>query len=119
MKKPARVIAIRLHGGARPSSSKGWSNRDGYGAVVTVETASGLKQSREHRCGEGFAAQNSATIVFGLGGEEMVKEVTVRWPSGKKQVLNNISHGSEIQFFERPSEISGGKLIMTGKYIPK
>ncbi len=119
LKKPARVIAVRLHGGATSSPSNAWSNRDGYGAVVTIETEAGKKQSRELRCGEGFAAQNSSTILFGLGDAEMLKEVTVQWPSGKKQTLQKVPHNSEITFFERPSELSGGKSTVIRSYIAK
>lgn len=120
LQKPVRILAVRLRGGAIAAEpSKDWSNRDGYGAVVTLETANGLRQSREHRCGEGFAAQNSSTILFGLGGEETVKEITVQWPSGKRQTLKNVPHGSEVECWERPSAASGGKGFVVRKYFPK
>jgi hypothetical protein len=84
LKKPANIIAIRFQGGANGSNpTESWSNRDGYGAVITVETPT-MKQTREHRCGEGFAAQNSALMLVALGEVETAARVSVKWPSGRK-----------------------------------
>ena len=76
------MIAVRFVGGnhrARPGT--GTSNRDGYGARVEV-VVDGTTLLREHRCGEGLAAQNSATMLVGIGAHPAAESVTVRWPSG-------------------------------------
>ena len=63
-----RMLALRFVGGnqtARPAPS--WSTRDGFGAKVTVDLGD-RTILREHRAGEGFAAQNSGTMVIAFGG---------------------------------------------------
>jgi hypothetical protein len=55
------LIAIRFVGGNRSSQpSKEFACRDGYGARVAVELGD-AKLVREHRCGDGWSTQNSAT----------------------------------------------------------
>jgi hypothetical protein len=63
------------------------SNRDGIGAVVTVETA-GRRQIRRAEAGSGYASQHSARLHFGLGGEEAIERLTVRWPSGLEETYD-------------------------------
>ena len=56
------MVAVRFEGGNRRSdASDRWSARDGYGARVLLEIG-GRTLLREHRAGEGLAAQNSATM---------------------------------------------------------
>lgn len=62
------------------------SNRDGLGAVVKVETASG-SSTKLHDGKSGYLSQSSLPLYFGLGDETSVTRVGVRWPSGKTQVV--------------------------------
>lgn len=97
-------IAIRLVGGnqtGRPSTE--WSARDGYGARLTIK-AGDLIQTREHQCGEGMAAQNSKTLLVGLGDQSQADALTIRWPSGKVQEIGEIAAGTLITVFENPAE---------------
>jgi hypothetical protein len=87
-------VALRFEGAARSESKPdGQSCRDGYGAVVRLTLDDGLSIVREFRCGEGFAAQNSDTLLIGIGEAKTVEEITVSWPSGTKQVLGPIESG--------------------------
>ena len=55
------VLAVRFEGGNRTAKpAEGLAPRDGYGALVEVVLGED-RLVREHRAGEGFAAQNSAT----------------------------------------------------------
>ncbi|MEZ5325562.1 MAG: ASPIC/UnbV domain-containing protein [Verrucomicrobiales bacterium] len=45
-----------------------------------VIEAGDLRMEREHLCGEGYAGQNSATILVGIG-DAAEATVTVHWPS--------------------------------------
>ena len=84
------IIALRLIGGAMTAApDPGWSNRDGYGARVTVELDD-RTLVREHRAGEGLAAQNSSLLLIGIGDASVVPRMTVRWPSGRESVVENI-----------------------------
>lgn len=51
------------------------------GSRVTVTTQGGRKLVESLRCGEGFLAQSSSRVHFGLGDDE-VASVAVRWPGG-------------------------------------
>ncbi|MDJ0576346.1 MAG: CRTAC homolog protein, partial [Xenococcaceae cyanobacterium MO_234.B1] len=66
------------------------SNRDGIGAQVRV-TSGGTTQLREQNGGTHHFAQNSQTLHFGLAQDGIIDEIEIKWPSGKVQVLNNVS----------------------------
>jgi hypothetical protein len=58
--------------------------RDAGGARVEVHTPRGvLVQTMEPAMG--FMAQSEKTLTFGLGADDRVREVVVRWPSGVRQ----------------------------------
>mgnify|MGYP003350208444 CR=1 FL=1 len=66
------------------------SNRDGIGAVIRIESASG-KQWTMVRSGSSYCSQSDLTATFGLGKDAMVTAVDIEWPSGEKQHLTNIA----------------------------
>ncbi len=57
------------------------SNRDGYGATVEV-VSSELTQYRRVRSGSSYLAMSETAAMFGMGNEQVVEQVRVRWPSG-------------------------------------
>jgi hypothetical protein len=65
------------------------SNRDGIGAVVRVESASG-KQWNMVRSGSGYCSQSDLALTFGLGRDTTVNALDIEWPSGEKQHLTGI-----------------------------
>jgi hypothetical protein len=75
-------VSIKLKGGPA-------SNRDAIGSRVVVEIGD-KKIMRVLSCGEGFAAQNSRTIVIGLGDASHVDRAVIIWPSGKKTGIGRI-----------------------------
>ena len=85
-------LQVRLTGTASP--------RDGQGARVTVETASGARQVRYSTTAGGYLSASDPRVHFGLGPEGMATQVEVHWPSGGKQVLENVGGGREIRFEE-------------------
>lgn len=97
-------LSIRLVGGNKSSHpSTQWSTRDGYGASVTAVCGDKLFV-REHRCGEGFAAQNSNTLLIGTGTARKVDRVEVRWPSGQTQTISNLDTGQLLTIYENPED---------------
>jgi hypothetical protein len=66
------------------------SNRDGIGAVVRVTTAAG-KQWQMVRSGSSYCSQSDLAVTFGLGQESRVATLEIDWPSGEKQMLQNVS----------------------------
>jgi hypothetical protein len=71
-------ITLQLIGGP--------SNRDGIGAEVRVTTANGL-QAATVTTGGSYESSSDKRVHFGLGDEESVRSVEIRWPSGTKQTL--------------------------------
>ena len=58
------------------------SNRDGIGAVVRIESASG-KQWNMVRSGSSYAPRRmSLALTFGLAQDPMVTSIQIEWPSG-------------------------------------
>jgi hypothetical protein len=66
------------------------SNRDGIGARLEVVTGA-RKQVAERVAGSGYLSQDDARVHFGLGGASTIDKLTIRWPSGKQQVLENVA----------------------------
>lgn len=102
------VIALRFRGGNRtaaPSSTH--TARDGFGARVTVDLGE-TRLVREHRCGEGWSTQNSATLLVGIGAHTRAASVSVRWPSGRVQTARSVAEGTLLTVFEDASEAPAG-----------
>jgi thiol-disulfide isomerase/thioredoxin len=111
------ALALRFAGGNRSAApSTAFSARDGYGAVVSVR-AGGLELVREHRAGEGFAAQNSAALLVGIGGSSRAELVRVRWPSGRVQERRDVPAGSLLRVFEDPAESPDGSGFALEPYV--
>ena len=62
------------------------SNRDGLGAAVTIQSASGA-QTQMVRSGSSYCSQSQLALTFGLKQDGQVKSIEVRWPSGIVQKL--------------------------------
>lgn len=74
-------LAIRAVGTA--------SNRDGIGTRVEV-VAGDLRQTREVRSTYGYLCANDLRLLIGLGARAAADSVTLRWPSGRVQVLTDV-----------------------------
>jgi hypothetical protein len=78
-KPDLRYLKIRLRGSA--------SNRAGIGARVQVRTDKGqYVQLMDGK--SGYLSQSSAPLYFGLGEATNIEEVSVSWPSGKRQTVD-------------------------------
>jgi enediyne biosynthesis protein E4 len=73
-------ISVRLRGVK--------SNRNGIGAVVRVESASG-RQWRMVHSGSSYLSQSDLALTFGLGRDSRVTALDIEWPSGEKQRIAN------------------------------
>lgn len=89
------------------------SNRDGIGARI-VATAGGIAQLREHGNEAHLRAQNHRRAHFGLGGHATVDEITVAWPSGAIQQIDDMPANQVI----RVVEPSSPTLLGRPKYEP-
>lgn len=82
------------------------SNRDAIGARIWVTTG-GRTQMRDIISSSGYLSQSDYRAHFGLGGQEKVDEVKIRWPSGVTQVLKDVPAGQVLTLTE-PSTGPGG-----------
>jgi len=64
------------------------SNRDGVGARIKI-TAGTMVQTTQKKSTSGYLSQNDHRIHFGLGKNESVDKIEIKWPSGKLQVIEN------------------------------
>jgi enediyne biosynthesis protein E4 len=64
------------------------SNRDGIGARVVL-TVGSHTQVAERIAGSSYLSQDDGRLHFGLGSAAYVDKLTIHWPSGREQVLEN------------------------------
>ena len=65
------------------------SNRDGIGAQIRLESASGT-QYNQVTTSVGYASSSDRRVHFGLGADAVVKRLEIHWPSGLRQELRDI-----------------------------
>ena len=68
------------------------SNKMAIGAKLTV-SAGKIVQTAEVHAGGSYLSSNDPRLHFGLASESHINEVTIRWPSGEKQILRDLSAG--------------------------
>ena len=77
-------------------------------AVTTDESKYDAHQRRfirTVRAGEGFLAQSSKWLHFGLGKHRHVRSITVRWPSGRVEQFTDIAVDRRYQILEGRGEL--------------
>lgn len=76
-------------------------SRDGIGARVSVKLKNQAQPLiRTLRAGEGYLAQSSKRIHFGIPDGAVVESVFVQWPRGKKENFANVSLGKTHRLVE-------------------
>ena len=79
------------------------SNRDAIGAKVKLTTASGRVLHNHVAVSVGFMSSSDKRVHFGLGEEKEIREIEIRWPSGKVQKLE----GAKADRFLKVDEPKG------------
>jgi enediyne biosynthesis protein E4 len=67
------------------------SNRMGIGALIHITTEDGRSQWNEVTTAVGYASSSDSRVHYGLGSNQHIKEMEIRWPSGIKQVLRDVA----------------------------
>ncbi|EDY85284.1 FG-GAP repeat domain protein [Verrucomicrobiia bacterium DG1235] len=75
------------------------SNRFGLGARVEATTKSGL-QVRQLISTRGYLSTSEPVVHFGFGTEETIDSLRIVWPSGREQVLKDLSTGQRYKVTE-------------------
>jgi len=79
------------------------SNRDGIGAVIKVVTATGRTLYNHVTTSVGFMSSSDRRAHFGLGAENKIDHVEIRWPSG---IVQRLEHPAidQILKIDEPAE---------------
>ncbi|EQC52160.1 ASPIC and UnbV [Bacteriovorax sp. DB6_IX] len=77
------------------------SNRNAVGALISAEV--GDKLHKRQLVGNSGTVQSERIIHIGLDDNKVLNKLTIRWPSGEKQVVKNMKPG----FYELKEPISG------------
>lgn len=72
-------------------------NLDAIGSKVIVETADGLKRTRELSGTIGYMSVHSKQLHFGLGAHKSA-EITIIWPNGERSVMSSINANQVLSF---------------------
>jgi len=75
------------------------SNREGIGARIRI-TSGGKSQIAQKKTTTGYLSQNDPRIHFGLGNNQAVEKIEIKWPSGKVQILENINANQILKVIE-------------------
>ena len=80
-----------------------FGGRDAIGAWVEVK-AGELTQANEVRSGGSYLTQSDLRLFFGLGQQDKVDSVTIRWPEGQLQKLSGDAvRLNELNTIRQPS----------------
>lgn len=80
------------------------SNRDGTGtrviAYVTDESGEVIRRERQSSCGQGFLAQYTRWLHFGLGEVDVIDSLELRWPLGQVEKLYDVAVDQRLLLIE-------------------
>jgi len=87
------------------------SNLDGIGTWIEVWSG-GQKFIKYTTCGNSFASQYSNDYIFGLGQQEQVDSVVLKWPSGVINSYYELAVNQKITFVEDPANSTGECMLV-------
>jgi hypothetical protein len=67
------------------------SNRDGIGTRIKLVSESGRVQYNQVTTSVGYVSSSDRRVHFGLGADARIREIELRWPSGRVQVLKDLA----------------------------
>ncbi len=75
------------------------SNRDGIGARIKLVSRSGT-QYNHATSSVGYASSSAGPVHFGLGADDKVDDLEIRWPSGTVQTLTDVKSNQVLSVRE-------------------
>ncbi len=81
------------------------SNSFGLGAVLVARTATG-SSAKQLSNARGYQSTSEPIVHFGLGAEDLIEELEVKWPSGTVDVWRNLESGFRYTLREGDGESS-------------
>ncbi|WP_417385043.1 CRTAC1 family protein [Gimesia sp.] len=76
------------------------SPHDALGAHIQIKTAAGI-QNRMVMPTRSYLAQTELPVTFGLGKNEEIESVSIKWPSGKETSLKNLKSDQQYRISEQ------------------
>jgi hypothetical protein len=76
------------------------SNRQGLGAKVTIRVGESIQYRDANGAAGHFYSQGAEPLHFGLGQATVVDQVTIIWPGGVTQILNDVAADQELTLVE-------------------
>lgn len=95
-KKHSAFLSIKLNGTGK--------NKNAFGARLEVFSNGKLKQSYYHSNVRGYLSSMSDKIHFGLGNDTSLDSLTVQWPDGKFQTINDIILNTTLSIDYSPNQ---------------
>jgi hypothetical protein len=80
------------------------SARDAIGAKIKLTTASGRTLHNHVAISVGFMSSSDKRVHFGLGAEDRVASIEIRWPSGIRQALKDVKADQVLKIDEPRDE---------------
>ncbi len=99
---PGDSLAVELHDGRA-----GWGNHRGLGSRVELTSGAGETRMRATRwmaSGGSYFAAGAPVVHFGVPAGNGPHTVTVRWPDGQLQVLENVQPGRRLKVTRAPAD---------------
>jgi enediyne biosynthesis protein E4 len=90
------------------------SNRSAIGATLTIKTSAG-NQSRMVKSGSSYCSASELPVTFGLGKDELITELQVKWPSGLIDRLQNLPADHLLTIKEGSGLLSASPLVRSSK----
>ena len=79
------------------------NNRNGFGARMTLQMGN-LSITKETRSSSGYLSSHDPRVTFGIGQYQKIESLTIYWPSGSVQRLENISVNQQITVVEETQQ---------------
>jgi hypothetical protein len=76
------------------------SNRDGIGTKVKLTGESGRVQYNHATTSVGYLSSSDKRVHFGLGPDRRIREIELRWPSGKVQLVKDVAADQVLKIKE-------------------
>ena len=89
------------------------------GARVTAILPDGRRLVREAQAGSSYLSSEDPRIHFGLGGAATVRELIVRFPSGRETRLAGVSANRRISVSEEPWRLAGCTRAPEGRSVAR
>ena len=75
----------------------------GIGAQIHITTEDGRQQWNEVPTSVGYTGSSDSRVHFGLGNNQKIRNLEIRWPSGIHQTLHDVA-ADRVMTIEEPRQ---------------